>query len=230
MRRPDILWQRVRKKEFIHISLDEIAAFLDGSPVILEAGACDGADTVRFARRWPGAAIHAFEPVPDLMQVVEQRTRMLPQVRRYQLALADRTGMATFHVSSDVLDASETRNNRGSSSLLVPAEPVLANKQMTFDRSITVQTTTMSDWARDQNVDRIDFMWLDMQGMELATLKAAGSVLDTTRVICMEVLRKEFYENCPTYGEVMSWMKSQGFRPVIDRVGLWFGNVLFVRG
>jgi len=229
IRRPDIAWRRMLRQDFITIKLDEIAPYLGEAPVILEAGACDGADTVEFARRWPGATIHAFEPVPDLMARVRLRTGQLPQVRRYQLALADRTGTATLHVSRDVSDPTETRRNRGSSSLLVPAAPVLANPQMVFDRSITVQTMTIPDWARRERVDRIDFMWLDMQGMELATLKAAGPVLATTTALSMEVNRKPFYAGCPVYDEVMSWMRDQGFAAVIDRVGLWFGNVLFVR-
>jgi FkbM family methyltransferase len=229
VRRPDILWRKIRRQDFITIQLSEISPYLDDAPVILEAGACNGDDTVSFARHWPAARIHAFEPVPDLMTEVERRTSHLPQVRRYPLALADRTGTAVFHVSRDRDDGTQTRRNRGSSSLLVPAGPVLANSQMVFDRAITVQTTTIPDWARAENVGRVDFMWLDLQGMELATLRAAGPLLAATTALCLEVLRKEFYLNCPTYDEVMPWMRDQGFTPVIDRVGLWFGNVLFVR-
>lgn len=225
VRRPDILWKKIRGKEFIEIHPNEIARYLTDSPVILEAGACHGDDTVRMAQQWPGATIHTFEPVPDLFAEVEGRTRDLPQVHRYQLALSDHTGTATFHVSG----YADGGGNRGSSSLLVPAEPILTTSEMAFVRDITVQTMTMSDWAESANVDRIDFMWLDMQGMELATLKAAGPVFETTRAISMEVNRKRFYEGCPTYDEVCSWMRDQGFRAAIDRVGLWFGNILFVR-
>jgi hypothetical protein len=59
--RPDLLLRKVLGKNLIEIELYEIAPYLTDSPVILEAGACDGADTVKFAQRWPDATIYAFE-------------------------------------------------------------------------------------------------------------------------------------------------------------------------
>ena len=98
-----------------------------------------------------------------------------------------------------------------------------------YARDIEVQAATISDWAQAEGVDRIDFMWLDMEGMELSVLKAAGPVLTTVKVVCMEVTREERHVGTPLYGEVVAWMRNQGFRAAIDRVTLWFGNILFVR-
>ena len=116
-------------------------------------------------------------------------------------------------------------SNQGTSSLLREAD----NAQISGSQSIAVQIVMIADWAQGEGVDRIDFMWLDMQGMELPALKAAGPGLATTRAIHMEVHREELYVGCALYEEVVSWMNGQGFRPAIDRVGLWFGNILFVR-
>jgi len=43
-------------------------AFLPEKPVILEAGAHKGKDTVELAKIWPKGTIHAFEPVPTLFK------------------------------------------------------------------------------------------------------------------------------------------------------------------
>jgi hypothetical protein len=45
----------------------------------------------------------------------------------------------------------------------------------------------------------------------------------------MEVGREDFYVGAAPYHEIISWMKDNGFRVAIDRVTLWFGNILFVR-
>ena len=221
--RPDLLVRKVRGKDIVEIPPHEIAPYLSDSPIILEAGACDGTDTVEFAQRWPAATIHAFEPVPELFAEVERRTSHLSQVRRYPMALSNRTGSATMHISE------KDGGHRDSSSLLTPAEHLAEYPQIQFTQSIVVQTITIADWAHEESVDRIDFMWLDMQGMELPTLKAAGPALATTRAICMEVARKELYAGCAMYDEIISWMRGQGFRPAIDRVTLSSGNILFVR-
>jgi FkbM family methyltransferase len=225
LRRPDLLWRIARTECAREIFLDEVAPYLTGSPVILEAGAFDGTDTVNFTERWPGATIYTFEPVPQLFTEVERRTSHLAQVRRYPMALSDRTGPATFHIFGNPND--ESSPGRDSSSLL-PLDEVFA-PQITISQPIEVQAITIADWARAENVDRIDFMWLDMQGMELPALKAAGPVLATTSAIHMGVHRVEFFAGCALYDEIVSSMRSLGFHPAIDRVTLKFGNILFVR-
>jgi hypothetical protein len=45
----------------------------------------------------------------------------------------------------------------------------------------------------------------------------------------MGVHRVEFFVGCALYDEIVSSMRSLGFHPVIDRVTLKFGNILFVR-
>ena len=225
LRRPDLLWQMARSGCAREIDLDEVAPYLSGSPVILEAGAFDGTDTVRFAERWPGATIYTFEPVPELFADVERRTSHLAQVRRYPMALSDRTGPATFHIVGNPDD--ESSPGRDFSSLL-PLNDIFA-RQLAITRTITVQAITIADWAHSEGVDRIDFMWLDMQGMELPALKAASPVLATTRAIHMGVHREEFFAGCALHDEIVSSMRSAGFRPAIDHVTLKFGNILFVR-
>jgi 2-O-methyltransferase len=232
LRRPDLLSRRILGKGS-DIHLDEVAPYLTGSPVILEAGACDGTDTLKLAQRWPGASIYAFEPVPELFAEVERRTGHLRPVRRYPMALSDRTGSATLNVAGDPNDE---RSNRGMSSLFLrkTGNPEKSGMPAAlwdyFSHPLEVQTITIADWAHGEGVERIDFMWLDMEGMEMPVLRAAGPVLATTRAICMEVTREERYPSgCALYDEIVAWMKGQGFRPAIDRVMQWYGNILFVR-
>jgi FkbM family methyltransferase len=224
VRRPDMLWRKIRGKDLIEIKVDEVAPYLPSSPVILEAGAFNGADTTQFARRWPGAVIYSFEPVPELYDEARQRTADLAGVRLYPLALSGQRGSAVMHVAHTAPGI-----NRASSSMFPRPNTPVENAGQAYSHDIEVQAVTIADWAEGEGVDRIDFMWLDMEGMELPVLRAAGPLLATVRAVCMEVGRDDFYVGAPVYGEIVSWMKGQGFRIAIDRVTLWFGNILFVR-
>lgn len=224
LQRPEMLWRKIRDRDMIEIGVDEIAPYLPSDPVVLEAGACDGTDTVRFAQRWPGGIVHAFEPVPELYAEVRQRTAHLPGVRLYLLALSSQGGSAVLHVVDP-----GPGSNRGTSSLLEHLQTPPDLQDPAYSRDVEVQAVTVAGWAEAEGVDRIDFMWLDMEGMELSVLKSAGPVLRTVRAVCMEVTREENQAGTPLYGEVVGWMKEQGFRAAIDRVTLWFGNILFVR-
>jgi FkbM family methyltransferase len=219
-----MLWRKIRGRDMIEIGVGEIARYLPSDPVILEAGACDGTDTVRFTQRWPGGVIYAFEPVPELYAEAQRRTAHLPGVRLYPLALSSRPGPAVLHTVDP-----GPGGNRGTSSLLVSAQTSPDSPDVAYARDIEVQALTIADWAQSEGVDRIDFMWLDMEGMELPAMKAAGPVLATVRAVCMEVCREEDRVGTPLYGEIVAWMKDQGFLAAIDRVTLWFGNILFVR-
>jgi FkbM family methyltransferase len=216
IRHPGMAWRIITRQDAIAITPAEIAPYLPADPVILEAGACDGTDTARFAGQWPGAVIHAFEPLPALYAETQSRTAHLPGVRLYPLALAGQAGRVTMHVHDP-----GPGGNRGTSSLLPHPSPQAWETE--------VQAVTIAGWAAAEQVDRIDLMWLDLEGMELDALKAAGPVLGTVTAVCMEVSREAYRPDSPLYGEVIAWMREQGFGVAIDRVTLWFGNILFVR-
>ena len=105
--------------------------------------------------------------------------------------------------------------------------------QLVFNEIIEVQTVTLDDWAQENNIDHVDFMWLDMQGVELDVLKASPKILGQTKAIYCEVEFIEAYEGQPLYGDVKSWLQQQGFSIVakdfVDQTTWFFGNVLFVR-
>lgn len=199
-----------------------IKKFLPNNPVIVEAGACHGLDTVEMSKVWPRAQIYAFEPVPYLFDQLVSNTKKLKNVKCYPLALTDYSGSANFFVSSGQSNAS--------SSLLIPKEHLTEHPGVIFSDMIEVKTTTLDLWATENHISRVDFLWLDMQGSELATLKASPRILQTVKVIYTEVLIKQLYDGCPLYPEVKTWLQNQGFR--VEREELAWedaGNVLFVR-
>ncbi|MBX2962027.1 MAG: FkbM family methyltransferase [Cyclobacteriaceae bacterium] len=200
----------------------EIATYLPENPIIIEAGAHIGVDTLEFNKIWPGATIHAFEPVPNIYKELQKTTRHLSNVITYPLALSSSTGRADIHVSSGDSD--------GSSSLLSPKDHLTEHPSVFFSRTIAIDTITPDDWQLEYNIERVDFLWLDMQGYELAALKAGTQLLKTTTAIYTEVFLKELYEGAPLYQEVRSWLEGHGFKVEKEEMD-WdsVGNVLFVR-
>jgi FkbM family methyltransferase len=208
----------------MEMGLEELDAYLPDDPVILEAGACDGSDTVRFAERWPRGTVHAFEPIPDAYQSVVAKTQRLSNVHTYEAALSGETGRDEIHLSEDVSGAPRP----DASSLLKPEGLSESWPTIVFRRTITVDTTTLDDWSDEQSIARIDLMWLDLQGMESQVLQAAPRTLAMTRAIYLELWREPMYHDCPTYSEVVAWMRAVGFRLVVDKVHRVSGNALFV--
>ena len=54
--------------------LECVKPFLPENPTILEAGAYEGEDTIRFKKFWPNSVVHTFEPVPEAYCKLMQKT------------------------------------------------------------------------------------------------------------------------------------------------------------
>ena len=69
---------------------------------IFDIGACEGEDTIRYARRFPRSIVYAVEPLPA--NVARIRSAVVrygaDNVRIVPLALANAVGRRTFFVSS----------------------------------------------------------------------------------------------------------------------------------
>lgn len=205
------------------IQKEYIKQFLPSRPVVIDAGAHKGGDSIEICELIHDASIHSFEPVPAIFTELKLNTRPYPQITCYNMALSNRTGEQTMNISGGNSDAS--------SSLLKPKEHLTDHPGVNFDKSISVETITLDDWAKKFNIDKVDFLWLDMQGFELEMLKASTKILPGVKVIHLEVSTRETYESAPLYPEVKEWLTKQGFIVQLEAIPeKWdMGNVLFIR-
>ncbi len=212
-----------------HEAISIIASHLPQNPIIVEAGAFQGHDSLRMAAQWPQGTIHAFEPVPELFHKLQAATAAQPNIHCHNLALSNHDGPALFYVS-------EKPNKPGvpsqAGSLFKPKER-LKHSPILFPSTIEVNGITLDSWAHKNNIDRVDCLWLDMQGNELNVLKSAPRILKTVSVIYTEVSFIESYEKMPQMPEVKSWIEAQGFeeigRDFENQTDWFFGNILFIK-
>lgn len=205
------------------INKNYIRQFLPANPVVVDAGAHVGGDSIEMCRLYPGSQIHSFEPVPDIFKLLKHNTRKFDRIKCHTVALSNRNGEQVLHVSSGASD--------GSSSFLQPKDHLTDHPDVFFNNDITVQTITLDDWAAKNGIAQVHLLWLDMQGFELEVLKASTVILPKVNAIHMEVSTRSTYEGVPLFNEVRNWMESQGFRVEVEAIpkGWDMGNVLFVR-
>lgn len=202
-----------------HIIKEDLASWLPEAPVIIDCGANDGRDSVELATLFPKATLHAFEPLDYVHADLERNTAGIPNIHRHKLALADEDGEKTFFVSLPPFT--------GSSSLLAPD-----GNAASFGEPVTVRAMTIDSWAARAGVERVDMLWLDMQGFELQAMRAAPRIMDTVGMVYTEVSGDgESYSGACRYPELRAWLEAQGFAVAMEFLP-WAGragNVLFVR-
>jgi len=188
------------------ITKDIIRRYLPEKPLVVEAGAHIGRDTLKMALQWPDATIYAFEPVPDLYNQLKERTAGHNNIYTYNYALASSAGTEKLYVSSGASTAA--------SSLLEPYEYLKERPNVIF-HPIHVPTITLDQWAEKQGVTHIDLLWLDMQGAELLVLKASPKIVRTVKVLFIEISLTERFKGNPFFKETDAWLVAEGFKNVL---------------
>ena len=196
--------------------------FLPINPIIIDCGAHIGLDTIELAKI-SGSNIYAFEAVEEVYTQLLNNTCNVPNIKCFNLALNSYDGTADFFISSGSSD--------GSSSLLQPKEHINDHPDVYFHKINKVTCRKLDTWALENDIKKVDMLWLDMQGAEQQMLTASSKILETVIVIHSEVSTKETYEGVVSYKWYKKFLKDKGFSVIVEAIpkGYDMGNVLFVR-
>jgi FkbM family methyltransferase len=132
--------------------------------VILDVGANIGLAAAWFSREFPGRPIHCFEP------------------------LAENARMAAVNCPAAIVNAVAIGSEPGHVELNVDRDAVMAST-IPWDRAVSsrrLEVITLDDYAREKGIDRVAFLKIDTEGMELGVLDGAVETLASTYVVAME--------------------------------------------
>ena len=150
--------------------------------VVLDVGAHVGYFTRLFSG-WAGASgrVIALEPHPGTHQVLRHNTRKLPNVTALQLAAAETEGSAELY-DYLMMSASGSLHYDKSLAQLQRAQmgerDVAPRREAGFEpQRYSVRTVALDDCLREQGVEQIDVVKMDIEGAELAALRGMHRVI-----------------------------------------------------
>ncbi len=134
------------------------------APRIIDAGAHIGVATLYFKKLYPEAIITAIEPNPISFELLEQNIfeNQLSFVDAHQCALGETQGKTTYY-------RDKTKNQWHSTGGFI--DGAWTNQQES--EALPVMTHTLAEFITEP----IDFLKMDIEGAEQATLAAAGDSL-----------------------------------------------------
>lgn len=204
------------KKTFPEMELPKIFGRED-SLVIFDIGACEGEDSIRYSRLFPNSRIFTFEPLPKNRQIIDYNFQKYgcENAKSYQLAFCNQSGSIDFHVSDgrpDNLWEGENWNyGNKSSSILAPSSDGPVYGWLEFKQKVVVPCNKLDTFCSEKNIERIDFIHMDVQGAELHVLKGAEKMIKKTASIWLEVSEVETYKTQCLRKDVESFMQEAGF-------------------
>lgn len=213
--------------------LREVDRFLDRSSVrtIVELGSRDAEVSIALKRAFPQARVFAFECNPAAIELC-RRNIAAAQVEGVTLvprAISDCNGTIDFFAIDPARTITPHRDGNIGASSLFQASPDYPHEQYVQNR-ISVEATTLAQWARENSITGIDLVWMDLQGAELKALQGMEDILRNIKILYTEVEFKQIYIGQPLFPEIDRFMRERGFRlhGQFNR-SEWFGDALYVQ-
>jgi FkbM family methyltransferase len=174
------------------------------APVILDIGANNGWHSSLFLKNFPQATLHAFEPDPRAARNFRQRIDD-HRATLHEIALGKEDSEADFYMSdgeppSDWGEYPEGFHATGS--IRKPKNACLDWPWLRFHRSIRIKVMKLDSWNRLQNLERIDFIWADVQGAEGDLVDGGLETLSKTCLFYTEYSNREWYEGQVTLAQL----------------------------
>lgn len=183
----------------------------DQVKVIFDIGSLHCLESIEFSKKYTNAKIFAFEANPKSYETCVENSKDYPSITVVNKAVNDYDGVCKFYLmdKDKTITVWEDGNQGASSLYLANGDYDHIEKYVQYE--IEVPCTRIDTFCKENNIDSIDVVWMDLQGAELLALQSMGDILDTVQVIHTELEMNPIYENQCLFDDVTKFLYEQGF-------------------
>jgi FkbM family methyltransferase len=176
-------------------AVDTLKSLVNDQSIVFDVGANVGVFTLPLARR--SSVVHAFEPHPRLRARLSENVGLnnLRNVVVNPVALSDEVGFGLLFGAS--------HNNQGQGSL---------TKRGAATEPIKCELTTLDQYVRSSDLDRVDLIKIDVEGAEFRVLQGASETLTRLRPTLYLEINPAFLEQAGSSAkEVGEFLAAHGY-------------------
>jgi len=190
--------------------------------IIFDVGANNGSSSVPYAQNDSNIKVYAFEPTPEMIKAIENRTQGLNNYFLTKKAVSNYNGKSTFRISE--------QGDWGCSSLLEfsdksktewPGRP-----EYKFIREIEVEVIRLDSFIKEHNISKIEYLHIDTQGSDLKVLEGLGIYINIVMEGVMEAAAKEniLYYGQNSQQESIEFLEKNGFEITSIQSNEYYNN------
>ncbi|SFO48036.1 methyltransferase, FkbM family [Algoriphagus ornithinivorans] len=172
--------------------------------IIFDVGAYQGGISSKLLNYSCNAKVFAFEPFSPSFQILKKKLGENSRFKCFQIALSDKEGKLDFY-----------SNNFDETNSLLPSENLEdeISKLTKTKGLVKVETQTIDKFCKIQNLDKIDFLKIDVQGNTYQVLQGAKGLLENKKIkiIFAEVEFLPIYKGQILFSEIEIFLRSYGF-------------------
>ena len=176
--------------------------------VVLEIGCHHGYDTEKILEICVDSKIFIFEPDPRNITILKDRG-LHDKVNLVESCVSNNNDKQTFYLSGglppvyfentdeEIKKYCQSGEWTASSSIKKPKDHLEVTPWCEFSKNIEVDSITLDSFAEKQEIKKIDFIWMDVQGAEDLVFEGAKNLLTNNKIdyIYTEYSNRELYEN-----------------------------------
>jgi FkbM family methyltransferase len=196
----------------------------DDVSVIFDIGSLHCLESIEFSKRFKNSSIYAFEANPESYKVCLENTKDIDNITVVNKAVNDYDGTCIFcPINEDETITTWFDGNRGASSLF-KANGSYDHIEKYVQDEIEVPCIRLDSFCEENGIDKVDLIWMDLQGAELIALQSLGNLLSKVKVIHTELEINPMYEGQCLFSDVSEYLKTMGFIRVYGNPGVEFGT------
>lgn len=147
-----------------------------------------------------------IEPLPDIFQILEKNISGFPGQTAYQRLFTD--------VDDKEYQLQIASNEGAASSIFDPGEVKKICPEITFDKKVSIKSTTLASFVLNEhiNISSYDALVMDVQGAELLVLQGTGNILSQFKFIKLEAATFELYKGACQLQDLDAYLTENGFK------------------
>lgn len=202
----------------------------DDVKIIFDVGSCHALESVKFSKKFTNAKIYTFEANPSSYEICLENSKNCPSITLINKAVNDYDGLCKFYpIDKEKTITTWEDGNQGASSLY-KANGSYDHIEKYVQYEIVVQCIRLDTFCEKNNIDKIDIIWMDLQGAELKALKSLGKLLDNVQIIHTELEINPMYEGQSLFKDVYRFLIDRGFVMEYGNTNVQFGtNFIFTK-
>ena len=196
---------------------------------ILDIGSRDCLEAIEFSKHFINSKVYSFEPNPDAIKIARKNSKEYKNHTLIEKAVSDKNGYIKFYpINPELTETTHKDGNIGASSMFKASGKYPIEKYV--QKEIEVESITIEQFCKDNNINKIDFVWMDLQGAEYLAFKdqrKTDALFDAVTIYKPEPdqhLDHDFRP--PTKLPTTIWKISPAIRSQIGGPdGFYFGNL-----
>jgi len=174
--------------------------------IIFDVGSYIGDTVQEYHNLFPKSRIYSFEPLEETYNTLSEKFKDNNHIKTYNLAIAKNSGSKKFYVNK--------ANYTNSLLEVADTSKIYIDTNLTDNlRYVNVETISLDDFCKRENIEKINILKMDIQGAELMALHGATNLLKTRTIdiIYLEVEFVKLYDDQAYFNDIHEYLTGYGY-------------------